>query len=175
MKKFSCILLTNSNKKLSRPIVSLVNKLYNVRLISYHSWENSKLTNEIISIFNSRKIDYLFSFLCPVIIPDKILEMTRIKNINVHPAPPEYPGIGSVSRALYDERSEFGVTAHLMKKKVDTGKIIKVIRFPILNDDTCEKLDFKAKQTSIDLMKDILKIFQKRIVITHVMKNGVVL
>ena len=60
MKKFSCILLTNSNKKLSSPIVTLVNKLYNVRLISYHSWENSKLTDEIIAIFNSRKIDYLF-------------------------------------------------------------------------------------------------------------------
>ena len=112
-------------------------------------------------MFNTRKIDYLFSFLCPVIIPDKLLKITRIKNINLHPAPPEYPGIGSVSRALYDERSEFGVTAHLMEKKVDKGKILKVKRFPILNDDTCEKLDFRAKQSSIDLMKDILKIFSK--------------
>ena len=161
MKKFSCILLTTSNENLSVPIEDLANKLFNVSLISKHSWNNSKVTHDIHSILSSGTVDYLFSFLCPVIIPENLLAMTKRENINIHPAPPEYPGIGSVSRALYDEKSQYGVTAHIMKKKVDTGRIIKVIRFPISNDDTCEKLDFKAKQASINLMKEILSMFSK--------------
>ena len=56
--------------------------------------------------------------------------------INFHPASPEYPGTGCNNFALYENAGEYGVTCHYMAPKADTGKIIKVKRFPVFaNDD----------------------------------------
>ena len=64
--------------------------------------------------------DILVSYLSPWIIPGKILDKTKLWNINFHPAPPEYPGIGCFNFAIYNREKSYGVTAHLMAEKVDT-------------------------------------------------------
>jgi len=84
--------------------------------------------------------DILFSYSSPWIIPKSILDKTKKYNINFHPGPPEYPGIGCVNFALYNGETRFGATAHLMDEKVDTGRIIKVIYFPIYPEDTVKTL-----------------------------------
>ncbi|MCK5346414.1 MAG: hypothetical protein KAR20_23550, partial [Candidatus Heimdallarchaeota archaeon] len=65
--------------------------------------------------------DLVLSYLSPWIVPKHILEKTTKWNINFHPGPPEYPGIGCFNFALYDEANEYGVTAHIMEEKVDSG------------------------------------------------------
>ncbi len=84
--------------------------------------------------------DYIISFSSPWIIPGYLLEKSRIASINFHPGPPEYPGIGCTNFALYNEENMFGVTAHHMDEKVDTGKIIDVWRFPIFENDGVKEL-----------------------------------
>jgi methionyl-tRNA formyltransferase len=50
---------------------------------------------------------------------------------NLHPGPPEYPGIFPSVFALYHGAMSFGVTLHEMAARVDSGPIIAVDRFPI--------------------------------------------
>lgn len=80
--------------------------------------------------------DYLFSYLSPWIIPERLLNRAHSGAINFHPGPPEYPGIGCTNFAIYNGESVFGVTCHHMAASVDTGDIIAVRRFPLYETDT---------------------------------------
>lgn len=59
------------------------------------------------------------------------LGLCRAGAINLHPAPPDYPGSAVNHLALYDGATIFGVTAHLMEPIVDSGPILAVERFDI--------------------------------------------
>ena len=51
-----------------------------------------------------------------------------------------------VNLALYNDESEFGVTAHLINEYIDNGEIIETINFKIEDDDNVEKLLSKTTQ-----------------------------
>ena len=84
--------------------------------------------------------DYIFSYLCPWIIPMSIIKKAEIAAINFHPGSPKYPGSGCYNFAIYNGEKEYGVTCHFLSKKVDTGQIISVKTFPLLQDDNVEDL-----------------------------------
>tara|TARA_B110000438_G_C15761286_1_gene627404 strand:- start:616 stop:1278 length:663 start_codon:yes stop_codon:yes gene_type:complete len=110
------------------------------------------------------KYDILVSYLSPWIIPAKILKKTTKWNLNFHPGPPKYPGIGCFNFAIFNSAKEFGATAHIMKPKVDTGKIIGVEYFSInSNKETVETLSVKTYQA-------LLTIYRK--VVDHIIKSG---
>ncbi len=100
--------------------------------------------------------DILISYISPWIVPKTVLGRTKQWNINFHPGPPEYPGIGCFNFALYESAKEFGVTAHLMESKVDTGRIIGVKRFPISSDETVLSLSLKTYTAQYSLFIDIV-------------------
>lgn len=101
-------------------------------------------------------VDLLISYLNPVIVPEVALEAVRIAAVNIHPAPPEWPGVGCVSYALFEGDREFGVTAHLMTENVDGGPIIRVLRFPVLDFDDNESLSLRARDYSLILCYEVL-------------------
>jgi methionyl-tRNA formyltransferase len=78
--------------------------------------------------------------------------------INFHPAPPEYPGIGCYNFALYDQVTGYGVTCHHMAKRVDTGKIIKVSRFPVFPTDTVDSLKERSMAYLLTLFYEIASL-----------------
>ena len=80
--------------------------------------------------------DLLISYLAQWIIPNRLLANADLAAINLHPGPPEYPGIGCTNFAIYNREKEFGITCHHMLSKVDSGSVIAVRRFPILSTDT---------------------------------------
>lgn len=82
------------------------------------------------------KGDLLISYLAQWIIPAAVLSQASRAAINLHPGPPEYPGIGCTNFALYNRETVFGITCHHMLSKVDTGELIAVRRFPVLDTDT---------------------------------------
>lgn len=84
--------------------------------------------------------DYIISYFSRWIVPEYLLKKARIAAINIHPASPDYPGIGCNNFALYEGAKEYGVTCHHMNPKVDTGDIIAVKRFPIYDSDDVESL-----------------------------------
>ena len=106
---------------------------------------------------NKENYDLLISYISPWIVPKAILDKTKRWNINFHPGPPEYPGIGCFNFAIYDTAKQFGATAHLMKPKVDTGQIIGVKRFAMANEETVESLSIKTYSAQLALFKEILE------------------
>lgn len=157
MNKPTCVLLSTANESLARPAELFARECFDVRFESRHGWQNNRITDDLQTALEDGDIDYLFSFLSPVIIPRYMLEKVRKQCLNIHPAPPEYPGVGGPSRAIYDEGGTYGVTAHLMEEKVDTGKIIAVRRFGIFPHDTCETLDIRARMNALGLFQEMME------------------
>jgi methionyl-tRNA formyltransferase len=73
----------------------------------------------------------LLSFASPVIVPGHILNRLGYGAYNFHPGPPNYPGWAPAHFAIYDRTTTFGVTAHVMHERVDSGPIIAVDLFDI--------------------------------------------
>jgi hypothetical protein len=65
------------------------------------------------------------------VVPGAVLARCSAGAVNLHPAPPEYPGSGALHLALYENASSFGATAHMMQLPVDSGAILGVERFAI--------------------------------------------
>ena len=84
--------------------------------------------------------DLILSFRNLHILSADQISRAAIGAINFHPGPPEYPGSGCINWALLDGAKDFGVTAHLITEKVDSGAILAVDRFEIFSDDNVETL-----------------------------------
>lgn len=97
--------------------------------------------------------DILISFLNDHILPPECL---RRPNVNFHPAPPQYPGRGGASYALYDGADSYGATAHIMAAAVDAGPILRTRQFPIERADTCETVFAKAEDACLSLLAEVL-------------------
>ena len=96
------------------------------------------------------KGDLIISFLNYIILPKNILK--KAPAVNFHPGPPEHPGSGCVSWAMYENQKIYGVTVHELTAKVDSGKIFKVNRFDISNYELREDIDYRVKT-------ELLKLF----------------
>ncbi|MEW6403826.1 MAG: formyltransferase family protein [Chloroflexota bacterium] len=102
--------------------------------------------------------DYVISYLSRWVVPEYLLNHTRIASFNFHPAPPEYPGIGCNNFALYEDAKEYGVTCHHMAPRVDTGGIIAVKRFPMFPTDNVASLLARTYAYQIVLFYEILSL-----------------
>ena len=154
--KYSCILLTSDREYLSSAAETFARKLFDVKHVSRYPRDARHLAADVTDLTRGGEIDFLFNYLSPVIVPERILQSIKRAAINFHPAPPEWPGIGSASYALYEGDETFGVTAHVMTAKVDSGAIVRSMRFPIVPDDDCESLFQRALHFSLFLFYDVL-------------------
>ena len=100
--------------------------------------------------------DFVISYLSPWIIPGRLLKNVRKWAVNFHPGSPEYPGTGCTNFALYNGENTYGVTAHLMEPTVDTGRILAVKRFPILDEDTVYSLTQRAYEHLQIVFKEVM-------------------
>src|SRR5512147_2087879 len=102
--------------------------------------------------------DYIISYLSRWVVPEALLKRARKAAINLHPASPQYPGIGCNNFALYEDAKEYGVTCHHMAGKVDTGRIIKVRRFPVYPEDGVDELLTRTYENQMALFFEIAQI-----------------
>lgn len=152
----SCLLLTSDHEELARSAETFTAQLFDVRLASRQSRAQKALPPALTALLAAAPVDYLFNFLSPVIVPATVLRRVKRAAINFHPAPPEWPGVGSASYALYEGAASFGVTAHLMNERVDAGIILRVDRFPITIGETCEELFNRSLERSLQLFRSVL-------------------
>ena len=92
---------------------------------------DEKLPEDLGSV----KYDYIICYRSYFILPKSVIESTKYFNINFHPGSPKYPGSGGINLALLNGDDEFGVTAHLMDDKVDSGSIIECRNFRVKESD----------------------------------------
>lgn len=80
--------------------------------------------------------------------------------INFHPAPlPRYRGRNVAYQAIINGETTFGGTIHYMDEEFDTGEIIEVAKFPILEEDTAGDLTEKTHQVLFDLFRKYVPRF----------------
>ncbi|MDD5120684.1 MAG: formyltransferase family protein [Candidatus Omnitrophica bacterium] len=151
--KLSCVLLIGDDEKLNNSAICYARKYFLVKkVVNFHK---QNITEAQIAAL---KPGYVFNFLS-----DKILKgpLLKLKNINFHPAPPEWPGRGSASLALFAGDKHYGATAHIMSSSVDSGKILLVKRFPISPLDSCEYVFRRGQQASLSLFKKAVNYISK--------------
>ena len=153
---FTCILLTSDHDHLAASAESYARTFFDVRLASRQARSQTLLPPELHDLIRNTRIDFLFNFLSPTFVPSDVLRAVKRASINFHPAPPEWPGVGSASYALYENDVTFGATAHLMTEEFDAGQIIRTVRFPIAPDDTCDRLFDRALNFSLILFYEVL-------------------
>jgi hypothetical protein len=86
----------------------------------------------------------LIAFASPVIVPGRLLRRLGYGAYNFHPGPPNYPGWAPSHFAVYDRATRFGVTAHVMHERVDSGPIVDVDLFDIPASMSVAALDEMA-------------------------------
>ena len=129
----------------------------------------SKYKGEIIEkkLISKNYFDYIFCFRSYFILKKNVLDNCRYA-INFHPSLPKYRGVGGVNYAIFNGDKYFGSTIHFINKKIDNGKILKVSKFRILENDTVETL---LKKTHKTLYKEAKKFIGKLIKNSKILEN----
>jgi methionyl-tRNA formyltransferase len=151
------VLLVADEPAIAVPAEACARRFFETLWVSRHSRSDCRVPAELVLLVQSARPDYLFSLLSPVILPQAVLAAVSLGSVNFHPAPPEYPGVGACSYALYDEQKTFGVTAHMMESRVDAGAILAVKRFAIPEGQGCDGLSAQARAASLDQYCDVLR------------------
>ena len=150
-KKLKILLFVRENCKQSQKVCDYFNSEY-FEVFTFVSKKMGGKASRKVFILNP---DFLISFRSLFIIPQRLIDTVNFYSINFHPGPPKYPGSGSVNLALYNDESEFGVTAHLINEYIDNGEIIETINFKIEDDDNVEKLLSKTHSKMYTLFVNV--------------------
>ncbi len=90
------------------------------------------------------------------ILPDEMVEATRI-TVNFHDGPlPAYAGLHTPMWALLAGEKDYGVTWHAVEGGIDEGSILATRSFEIADDETTQSLNFKCFGAAGDAFEDLL-------------------
>ena len=127
MRRNKILLICRQGDDWSKKIIKLLKKNFLNVTILYSKTYKQKIDKKVMNCTG----DYILSFRSLLILPEKIINNAIIAAINFHPGPPKYRGVGCLNYAVYNNEKYYGVTAHLMTKKIDYGNILKVQKFKI--------------------------------------------
>jgi len=150
--KLRIALIVKSNKPFINQIIKICKKKFSN--VDVFISDNKK---QIIKKLKRNKYDIIISYLSLLVLPVVVLKSTKKYNINFHPGPPKYPGVGCFNYAIFNKDKFYGCTAYIMKKKIDSGKIIDVSMFKISGKETVETLCSKTYKKMFFLFKKIIK------------------
>lgn len=101
-------------------------------------------------------IDIVISFLFWKRIKKPLISLSKLGCINFHPAPlPDYRGVGGYNFAILDDLNYWGVSAHFVDEKIDTGDIIQVNKFDISKNINIIELE-KISQKELYLLFELI-------------------
>jgi len=108
--------------------------------------------------FSLENIDLVISYLFWKRIQEPLRKLPKLGCINFHPAPlPDFKGVFGYNFAIYEELNFWGVSAHHVVHKFDSGDIIKVLKFDIdPKKETAYSLEQKTQTFLYDLFKDVI-------------------
>ncbi len=109
-----------------------------------------------------QNVDLVISYLFWKKIKLPLIELGTKGCINFHPAPlPDYKSRAGYNTAILEQRKTFGVSAHFIDGETfDSGKIIKVLNFPIKPESvTVIALEQKTQEKLVELFKNVITSF----------------
>ena len=146
--------------KKSKPYVKEIVEIAKANFKSVEFLNVEKKNFNFKGLYN-KKFDYILSYINDKVVPKKILDNTKIFNINFHPGSLSYPGFGCFNFALYENAKFYGCTVHIMNEKVDTGKIIKVSKFKINKNESVLSLSMRSYRNMYFQFKTIINMIKK--------------
>ena len=143
-----------NNEKIKNIFCLTYNDLYNKKLIaslenncinySFSNIKDSKLFEKI----NNFELDIIISIYYRHLIPEKILNISKLGGVNLHPSLlPKYRGAFSCPWAIINGENTTGITYHYMNKKFDDGNIILQ-----------KSVKITKKETAFSLYNKLVKI-----------------
>lgn len=115
-----------------------------------------------------KPIDYIFSIINFVKLPESLLSLPRHLAVNYHDAPlPRYAGSYATTWAILNGEKMHGVSWHAMTERVDTGDILKQASVTITDTETSYSLNqkcyFAAMRTFSALVVELANDTYRRI------------
>jgi methionyl-tRNA formyltransferase len=108
----------------------------NIPVLTPQQWNN-----ETMEQLTSHKPDLFVVAAYGKLIPDKILELSKLGAINIHPSLlPKYRGPTPIQTTLLNGDAKSGITFIKMDEKMDHGPILHQIPFTLENTDTFDWL-----------------------------------
>ena len=103
-------------------------------------------------------VDVVVSFLFWDRIREPLISGPRLGCLNFHPAPlPDMRGLGGYNVAIAEGMTEWGVSAHFVDERFDTGDLVAVDRFPVDPDsETAFGLDLKSQERLFELFAGVM-------------------
>ena len=132
-------------------------KLLNRKIYSITKFDTRYRKEKLPKRISQWKGDYIFHLFSYIKLPKKLINNAKIAAINFHPSLPKYPGSGGLTWTLMNNDLYFGVTVHFMNFKIDNGKIIKVFKSKVDNDDNIVSLIQKADNIKLQAFKYVLE------------------
>ncbi|TFH92403.1 formyltransferase family protein [Vibrio ouci] len=116
--------------------------------------ENKDVLHDSFDKFGSwvteHSVDYLFSIVNPLLIPNHVLESINKYAINYHDSIlPSYAGSHAAPWSLYNSEAETGITFHLMNSKSDSGDILLQQTITLDEHDTVESVNKKCGMNAL--------------------------
>ena len=103
------------------------------------------------------ELDVVISFLFWERIREPLISGPRICCLNFHPAPlPDIRGLGGYNIAIAEAMPEWGVSAHFVDERFDTGDLVAVERFPIADDETAFSLDLRSQERLYEVFARVM-------------------
>ena len=104
------------------------------------------------------EVDVVVSFLFWERIREPLISGPRLGCLNFHPAPlPDLRGLGGYNVAIAEGMTEWGVSAHFVDERFDTGDLVAVERFEIDPDmETAFGLDIKSQERLFELFAGVM-------------------
>lgn len=99
------------------------------------------------------------------IMPAELLEIPRLKTINVHfSLLPKYRGAAPIQYALLNGEATTGTSIFILDELIDHGPILVKKEFPIESQDTFETLAKKLSELSAELLIGLLPSYEAGII-----------
>jgi methionyl-tRNA formyltransferase len=123
-------------------------------------WEIGNLSTKPDALREIERTDYnlLVSYINGLILKPHHLERAHYGAINIHPAPPEHPGLfGFLCQPVIcrSVRTHHGVTVHEMDEEIDHGPIYRVRRWEVDEDATIQSVLDRSVAECLEIFEEV--------------------
>ena len=161
------LFLGRSKDKNSIKILNKIKKNFKNVDVVWSKFKKQKISPKVFK----KKFDLIISYRSYFILSQTLINNSKLA-INFHPGPPEYRGIGCTNFALLNNENKFGVTCHLIDKKIDSGKILKVKYFQIKNKNNLKEVLEMTHKAMFNLANSVLNNISSKNYINNCIKQS---
>lgn len=118
--------------------------------------------SEIEEKIQSVKPDMIITASYGKIIPEKILNIPRLKSVNIHPSLlPKYRGPSPIQTAIINDEKQTGISIMLMDSQLDHGPILAQKAVDVSEADNYESLHAKLAEQSAALLTETVEQYSE--------------